>query len=45
MLAIRLGTGGVSAVDTLLIAVAAAGVVGWIVADEPIAATTGRSRC
>jgi hypothetical protein len=39
VLAIRLGTGGAGAVDKLLIAVAAAGVAGWIVADEPIVAT------
>ena len=39
VLAIRLGTGGVGAMDTLMIAFAAAGVAGWIVADEPIVAT------
>jgi hypothetical protein len=39
VLAIRLGTGGVSIIDTLMITVAAAGVAGWLVADEPIVAT------
>ena len=39
VLAIRLGTGGVSIIDTLMIIVAAAGVAGWLVADEPIVAT------
>jgi hypothetical protein len=39
LLAIRLGTGGVSAIDALMITVAAAGVAGWVVADEPIVAT------
>jgi hypothetical protein len=37
-LAIRHGEGGLSAVDVSLIAVACVGVVGWIVADEPIVA-------
>jgi hypothetical protein len=38
-LAIRLGTGGVSIVDTFMITVAGAGVAGWLVADDPIVAT------
>jgi hypothetical protein len=38
-LAIRMGEGGLSAADGLLIAIAGAGVAGWIVADEPIVAT------
>jgi hypothetical protein len=40
LLAIRLGTGGVSAIDTTLIAIAGAGVAGWLIADEPIVAIT-----
>jgi hypothetical protein len=39
LLAIRLGTGGLSPIETLLIAAAGAGVVGWLVVDEPIVAT------
>jgi hypothetical protein len=39
ILAIRLGTGGVSIVDKLLITAAGAGVAGWILAGEPIVAT------
>jgi hypothetical protein len=39
VLAIRLGTGGVSTVDVVMMTVAAAGVAGWLVADEPIVAT------
>jgi len=39
VLAIRLGTGGVSAFDTLMMIVAGAGVAGWVIADEPIVAT------
>jgi hypothetical protein len=39
VLAIRLGTGGVSLIDTFMITVATAGVAGWLVADEPIVAT------
>jgi hypothetical protein len=39
VLAIRLGTGGVSAVDALMIGVAAAGVAGWLVVHEPMVAT------
>ena len=38
-LAIRMGEGGLRAADGLLIAIAGAGVAGWIVADEPIVAT------
>jgi hypothetical protein len=38
-LAIRMGEGGLSAADGLPIAIAGAGVAGWIVADEPIVAT------
>ena len=39
VLAIRLGTGGLSRVDLLMIAVAGGGVAGWLVAQEPIVAT------
>ena len=39
VLAIRLGTGRISASDTLTVAVVAAGVAGWLVADEPVVAT------
>jgi hypothetical protein len=39
VLAIRHGEGGLSATDVALTAMAAAGVVGWLVADEPIVAT------
>lgn len=39
VLSLRLGSGGLSRVDLGLIALAAAGVVGWIVADEPVIAT------
>ena len=39
VLAIRHGEGGVSTTDLVLIAVAGGGVIGWIVADEPIVAT------
>jgi hypothetical protein len=39
VLAIRRGEGGLSAPDAVMIAVAAGGVVGWIVADEPLLAT------
>jgi hypothetical protein len=38
-LAIRVGEGGLSAADLVLIAIAGGGVAGWIVADEPIVAT------
>jgi hypothetical protein len=37
--AIRHGEGGLSATDVVLTAMAAAGVIGWLVADEPIVAT------
>ncbi|HEX4686035.1 MAG TPA: hypothetical protein VH228_04585 [Nocardioides sp.] len=39
VLAIGLGSGGVSRLELALIALAGAGVVGWLVADEPIIAT------
>ena len=39
VLAIRLGTGGISAADAVLITIAGAGVAGWLVADEPMVAT------
>jgi hypothetical protein len=39
MLAIRRGEGGLSRTELVMIAIAGAGVVGWIVADEPIVAT------
>lgn len=39
VLAVRLGTGGLSAADTILIAIAAGGVAGWLIADEPVVAT------
>jgi hypothetical protein len=39
LLAIRRGEGGVSRGDLAMIALAGAGVVGWLVADEPIVAT------
>jgi hypothetical protein len=39
LLAIRLGEGGLSAADMVLIAIAGGGVVGWIVVDEPMVAT------
>jgi hypothetical protein len=38
VLSVRFGSGGVSLVDLALIALAGAGVVGWLVADEPIIA-------
>src|SRR4051812_10177664 len=40
LLAIRLGTGGVSRTELALIALAGLGVVGWLIEDEPIIATT-----
>ena len=40
VLAIRRGQGGASATELVMIAVAGAGVIGWILADEPIVATT-----
>ncbi len=39
VLAIRRGVGGVSATERAMIAIAAAGVAGWVVADEPMLAT------
>ncbi len=39
VLSIRRGEGGLSATERVMIAVAGAGVVGWIVADEPLVAT------
>jgi hypothetical protein len=39
ILAVRRGEGGLSATDALLTAMAAAGVVGWVISDEPIVAT------
>jgi hypothetical protein len=39
VLAIRRGEGGVSPVELTMIALAGAGVLGWIVVDEPIVAT------
>jgi hypothetical protein len=38
-LSIRWGEGGLSVAELVMIAIAGAGVVGWIVADEPIVAT------
>lgn len=39
VLAVRLGAGGLSAVDAVLIVVAGVGVAGWLIADEPVVAT------
>ena len=39
LLAIRRGEGGVSPIELAMIALAGAGVIGWIVVDEPIVAT------
>jgi hypothetical protein len=39
VLAIRVGSGGVSAADALMMTVAGAGVAGWLIADEPVLAT------
>ncbi len=39
LFAVRLGRGGVSPADAALIAVAGAGVAGWLVVDEPVVAT------
>ncbi len=39
VLSVRRGEGGVSRADITMIAIAGAGVTGWIVADEPIVAT------
>ena len=38
-LAIRRGEGGLSATDQVMVGIAAAGVIIWVVADEPIVAT------
>ena len=38
-LAIRMGEGGLSRADAILIAIAGGGVAGWILVDEPIVAT------
>jgi hypothetical protein len=38
LLAIRRGEGGMSAPEAVMLALAAGGVVGWIVADEPVVA-------
>jgi len=38
-LSIRHGEGGVSRADVTMIAIAGAGVIGWIAADEPLVAT------
>jgi hypothetical protein len=39
VLSIRHGEGGVSRADITMIAIAGAGVIGWIAADEPLVAT------
>ena len=39
VLAIRRGTGGLDAADLVVIAIAGGGVVGWILAEDPIVAT------
>ena len=39
VLAVRHGEGGLSSTDVAFTAMAAAGVIGWLVADEPIVAT------
>jgi hypothetical protein len=39
VLAIRRGTGGLSALELALVAIAAAGVAGWLVAGDPLVAT------
>jgi hypothetical protein len=39
LLSIRHGEGGLRPTETIMIALAGAGVIGWIVADEPIIAT------
>jgi hypothetical protein len=40
LLSIRRGEGGLSTTELTMIALAGAGVIGWIVADQPIIATT-----
>ena len=39
LLSIRRGEGGLSLADVLMLTLAAGGVIGWIVADEPVIAT------
>jgi hypothetical protein len=39
ILSIRRGEGGLSTVELVMIAIASGGVIGWIVADEPLVAT------
>ena len=39
LLSIRRGEGGLSPADVLMLALASGGVIGWIVADEPVIAT------
>ena len=39
VLAVRRGEGGVRRCDTVVIAIAGAGVAGWILIDEPVVAT------
>jgi hypothetical protein len=39
LLSIRRGEGGLSPADVLMLALAGGGVIGWIVADEPVIAT------
>jgi len=39
VLSIRRGTGGLTATEIVMIAVAGIGVIGWVVADEPLVAT------
>jgi hypothetical protein len=39
MLAIHRGEGGVTSIELIMIAVAGAGVIGWILADQPIVVT------
>jgi hypothetical protein len=39
LLSIRRGEGGLTPADALMIALAGAGVIGWIVSDEPVIAT------
>lgn len=39
VLAIRMGEGGLAASDALLIAIAAGGVAGWVLVEEPVVAT------
>ena len=39
VLAVRRGVGGVSRADRLMLAIAAGGALGWVIADEPFVAT------